>query len=266
MSPKEFFANHPVFTIEEFSSTLPGRKSATIFNSLNYHTKQGHIARIKRGLYYSVTPGHSPDNYPVDPYLIAGKAAPDAILAYHTALSYHGVAYSVREHFNYLTNHIGSRSFEFRNTIFNPTEPPSALISVGQQSFAINKIDRQGLTIRVTSLERTLVDVLDRLDLSGGIEEVWKSLNTISYLNIKLLIEYTLMLNNATTVGKVGLFLQQHQKQFLVKSSALNKLQKSRPAQPQYMLRQKRKGIVVPDWNLVVPKTVLERSWEEPHL
>ena len=36
-------------------------------------------------------------------------------------------------------------------------------------------LDRQGLPIRVTGLERTLVDVLDRPALAGGWEEAWRS-------------------------------------------------------------------------------------------
>ena len=41
-----------------------------------------------------------------------------------------------------------------------------------------------GLEFRVTGIERTVADVLDRLDLAGGTEEVWPSLLSIPALDL----------------------------------------------------------------------------------
>lgn len=41
-------------------------------------------------------------------------------------------------------------------------------------------MNRSGVNIKVTSLARTIVDVLDRIDLAGGWEEVWRVLDTVT--------------------------------------------------------------------------------------
>ena len=50
------------------------------------------------------------------------------------------------------------------------------------------EVDRAGLAVRVTSLERTLVDVLDRTDLSGGWEEIWRSLEMVEFFDLDVVI------------------------------------------------------------------------------
>lgn len=61
-----------------------------------YHVK---LVRVRRGLYAVVPPGASAESYPVDPFLLASRMAKDAVQAYHTALEFHGEAYSVYEYF-----------------------------------------------------------------------------------------------------------------------------------------------------------------------
>ena len=93
----EFFAQHAVFTTEELDSFLIGRKSYNLNTRkslLAYYCKKGRIINIRRGLYATIPYGADSLSYPVDPYLLAAKMAEDAILAYNTALQFHGKAYS----------------------------------------------------------------------------------------------------------------------------------------------------------------------------
>ena len=69
---------------------------------------------------------------------------------------------------------------------------------------------------RLTSLDRTLVDVLHRPDLAGGWEEVWRSLESVEYFDLDSVLEYALLLENATTAAKVGFFLEQHREPLMV--------------------------------------------------
>lgn len=56
---------------------------------------------------------------------------------------------------------------------FRPVRYPTKLAASANQLFAVKEVDRAGaLSVRVTSLECTLVDVLDRTDLGGGWEEI----------------------------------------------------------------------------------------------
>ncbi|HYM96151.1 MAG TPA: hypothetical protein VET26_02520 [Candidatus Sulfotelmatobacter sp.] len=267
MKAPDFFAKAPVFSHEEFATSLAGtgdRSPRTIDSVLAYHVRAGHILRVRRGLYVSVPRGADPKKHPVDPFLLAGRMTPDAVLAYHTALEFHGKAYSVHKQFVFLTA-LAPRAFSFRGHRFRPIPPPKALRDAEKESFGVATAERAGVPLKVTSLERTLVDVLDRHDLAGGWEEAWRSLESVEYFDLDQVVAYTLLLGNATTAATVGLFLEQHREALMVDEKVLKRLRSRRPRQPHYLERGKKEpSRLVSAWNLVVPERVLDRAWEEP--
>jgi predicted transcriptional regulator of viral defense system len=267
MKLQEFFATHPVFTYKEFVALLSNQGSHNVKTResiLSHYTKTGRILRVRRGLYLTVPPGATQEACPVDPYLLASKLAPDSVLAYHTALELNGRAYSIYEEFIYLTQS-GSRPLNFRGQKYRGVAFPKRLRDKGQESFEVLSVDRSGLAVRVTSLERTFVDVLDRPSLSGTWEEIWRSLELVEFFDLDKVVEYTMHLDNATTAAKVGFFIEQHKDTLIPDETHLDHLRSLIPVQPHYMASNGRRGgRLVGKWNLVVPPEVLERRWEEP--
>jgi predicted transcriptional regulator of viral defense system len=265
-----FFANQPLFTSAEFSRFLNAHGTPNPFTQrslLAYHRQQGRILLLRRGLYAVVPPGVSREEAPVDPYLLASRLAPEAVLAYHTALEVHGRNYSVFHTLYYLA-HRSLTPFVFRNDRFQAVRFPVALARAGKSLFGVIQTDRQGLRLRVTSLERTLVDALDRPDLAGGGEEVFRSLESVEYFDLDTVLRYVKLLGNATTAAKVGFFLEQHRETLMVKDSHLNALQKLRPKEAHYFERprphaRRREARLVARWNLVVPDALLHRTVTE---
>jgi len=266
MKHEEFFRKHPVFTAVELDNHLSAMGKAgprTRESLLEYHRKTGHVILMRRGLYAVIPPGADPDSYQVDPFLVAAKLTRDAVLSYHTALEIHGRAYSVREHLTYSASHPVS-PYTFRARVFRGVKFPQALCRVGKESFGVITVDRFGLEVPVTCLERTLVDVLDRPDLSGSWEEIWRSLGSVEFLDLDKVVEYSLLLGNATTTAKVGFFLEQHREPLMVGEAHLKLLHDHRPRQPHYLESANRKrGRLVADWNLVLPVELFERTWGE---
>jgi predicted transcriptional regulator of viral defense system len=266
MKLHEFLAQHPVFTLDELDLFLTKRGTTnrmTRNSLLSYYRQKGRVVSVRRGLYYVVPLGATPESCPVDPFLLASKMTPDAILAYHTALEYYGKAYSMFVRFFYLSNQ-KSIPVRFRSYKFQCVSKPRSLQEKGKEYFGVNETERSGVHLKVTSLERTLVDVLDRPDLSGSWEEIWRSLESVEFFDLEKVIAYTFLLGNATTAAKVGFFLEQNRETLMVDDDHLKTLYNIRPKQPHYMERSKRKsGSIVPRWNLVVPKEVIERSWSE---
>ena len=264
---QEFLASHPVFTTKEATNYLGRHKARSPWTEkalLAYHVKHKHIIRVRRGLYMTLAPGSAPETQPVDPYLLAAKMSDDAVLAYHTALEFHGRAYSAFPRFHYLTTS-NARPVTFRNNRFEPVRVPRQLRSKHKTDFGVLERERAGLPVRVTSFERTLVDALDRLDLCGGWEEVWRSLESVEFFDLDQVIKYSLLLGNATTTAKVGFFLEQHRQTLMVEDSHLRRLRKNRPRGPHYAADRNGKRAVkfLPQWNLIVPEHVVERAWEE---
>ena len=266
MKLKTFFRNHPVFSVEDFAGFLSSdgtHNLRTQESLLAYHVKAGNIVRVRRGLYASVPPGASAETYPVDPFLLTARMAKDAVLAYHTALEFHGKAYSVYERFTYLSSKPMSL-VSFRAHQFKGVSLPKALVQKNATSFNVIKTDRSGMAISVTGLERTFVDVLNRPDLTGSWEEIWRSLESVEYFDLDKVASYIDLLGNATTAAKVGFFLEQHRESLMVDETYLKTLRERRPRQPHYLERSRRQaGRLVADWNLVVPEEVYGRTWEE---
>ena len=266
MESERFFARNPIFTRAEFGASRGadgswGERTPDLL--LAHHVRAGHLVRVRRGLYAVVPTGMDPELAPVDGYLVASKLADDTVLAYHTALELHGVAHSVSERLLFLTKR-KVRPFTFRSLEFRAVSVPTALRGDGADAVGVAVVDRSGLDVRATTLERTLVDVLDRPGLGGGWEEVWRSLEAVSFFNLTQIVDHALRLDNATTVAKVGFFLEQHQDALSVSEEHLRPLRSHAPAGPHYAKRGGREPTVfLPGWNLVMPESVVHRAWEE---
>ena len=262
----KFLSLHAVFTVEELDRFLSERGSDnpnTRRSLLTYYRKQGRIIPIRRGLYATVPVGGDPTSSPVDPYLVAAKLTRDAVLAYHTALAFHGKAYSVHMLLHYMSAG-KSIPLMFQGHQFIRAPVPSALRAKGEEMFGVTRRNRSGVKVRVTNLERTLVDVLDRPDLTGSWEEIWRSLESVEFFDLDQVIAYVLLLENATTAAKVGFFLEQHREALMLEDVHLEPLRSIRPRQPHYFVRGKRDDCRwVGEWNLMIPVEILNRSWEE---
>jgi len=265
VKPAEFFAQHPVFRYEEFvaAHTASGRRSRqTSASSLKQHVAAGNLLHVRRGLYATVPPAISADNAQVDPYLLATKLTPDAVVAYHAALQFHGKAYSVWRRFHYLTRS-RLRRFVFCDVEFVPVQAPASVRSLPELGGGVVERRHAGGVARVSTLERALVDSLDAPERCGGWEEVWRSLEMVEFFDLDMVIEYADRLGSALTAGRVGLFLEQHREQLMVDDSHLDALRRLAPAQPRYFDAKREAGKLVGGWNLVVPRWILTRAWAE---
>lgn len=266
MKVKDFFETHPVFRYEEFAEFMASngsRRHESWKQQLNYHKKVGHLIQIRKFI-YAVKLFRNQDNW-IDPYLIASKATDDAIIAYHSALELHGPAYTTFNELAYLTSH-RALPFSYESQNYRAINQPAALKNANQTNYGIEVIKRNGILIKVTSLERTIVDILDRQDLGGGWEEIWRSLDNITQFDPIKVVSYALLLKNATTIAKVGYFLEQRPKHFAVDKNYIDLLLPHIPKGPHYMDRMRHKnGKYFDKWRLVVPYEIINRTWEEPN-
>ena len=261
-----FLLEHAVFTLEELDAYLASKGSInrnTRNNLLTYYQKKGYIKRVRRGLYLVHSRSGALEKSSVDPYIIAAKMTKDAVLAYHTALEFHGKAYSVFNRYHYLSQ-VRSSPLHFQSYLFQGLSFPKVLCDKRKEMFGVISHYRSGVEIRVTSFERTLVDVLDRPLLSGSWEEIWRSVESIEFFDLDFVLEYVKLLNIATTAAKVGFFLEQHSKSLMVNDTYLNRLKKLCPKEPHYLMgNRKAKGHLMKEWNIIVPHEIIHKTWEE---
>ena len=282
-----FFAQHPVFTVEEADRFLDARRAGRPQNRqtrqslLRHYRQQGRLQNVRRGLYAVTTPGQGADAVSASPFssspfssadtfLIAARLTPDAVLAYHTALQLHGFAHSVREERVCLSQQKLVRPLRFAGVLYRTVPPPAALPAADRMSLGVETLDRQGLPVRATGLERTLVDVLDRPSLAGGWEEAWRSWEGVAVLlDFAFLLRYARLLGSATTAAKLGYVLEAGRERLAVPAAVLDALRALAPRQPHPVERGLRRGTrLVRPWNLLVPAASpdepgTEEGWDQ---
>jgi predicted transcriptional regulator of viral defense system len=266
MKPTDFFAQHAVFRFEEFRAAHQSegtRSPKTTASVLKQHVAAGNLLNVRRGLYARVPNGASAATFQVDPYLLASRLSEDAVIAYHSALQLLGKAHSQSQRITYLSGR-RAKPFVFQGTEYVCVLAPVSLRRLPDLGGGLREEHRQGLTVRITGYERTLVDVLDAPQYGGGWEEIWRSLEGIEFVDLDFVVDYALRLGSALTIARVGFFLEQHKDELIVEDRYLEALRARAPTQPRYFERRHRKGgKLIPRWNLIVPEQVLTRAWAE---
>jgi predicted transcriptional regulator of viral defense system len=266
MKPSTFLDGHPVFRLAEFRAAHveeADRSPATTASLLRHHVASGRLISVRRGLYAVVPPHGDAASFRVDPFLVAGHASDDAVIGYHAALQLLGKAHSISSRLTYLTRQ-RAKPFWFQDIEYVPVLVPPPFRARADLGGAIREERRLGLMVRVTSHERTMVDVLDAPQYGGGWEEIWRSLESIEFLDLDVVVAYALALGSALTIARVGYFLEQHRDRLLVDDAHLHALRTHAPTNKTYFDRRHRSGgRYVATWNLIVPDLVRERAWAE---
>ena len=95
-------------------------------------------------------------------------------------------------------------------------------------------------------------------------EDAVLAYHTADLFDLEQVVHYVELLGNSTTAAKVGFFLDQHRDALMVGGNTIRSLKRLIPMQPHYLARRSRsKSRLVGRWNLLVPETILNRSWEE---
>ena len=262
MKTVEFFATHPIFSLDEATRALaPNGGRSGMVERLKYHLRAGTLKLAARGVYAVVPPGLSADLFQPDSVLVASAVRPDGVFSHHSALELLGVAHSV---WNKCTLYVAQRRRPLRldgGTILF-LEHPGPLRSAAGEQLGTLRVERQGRLLRTTGPERTLVEGFRRPSLAGGVEELVRSASGFSTLDLELLEKVLSIYDIANLWAAVGWFLESFQQPFYVPESMLERLEKNRPRSPHYLERHRRGGSLAARWNLILPELLL--NLEEP--
>lgn len=257
-----FVATHPVFRVEEFvgvHARAGNRSPATSLTLLKRGVAAGRYLHLRRGLYAVVPPGLDPERTEVDPFLLAGAHTPDAVIAFHAALELHGRAYSSWSRLHVWTNH-RSKPWTWRGVEIVP------VLAEGDGPNVPGTLTRPhaGGVVRVTSVERTVVDVLDQPEKGGGWEEILRSVAMIEFVDIDAVVADALSRGRALTAARVGWILGLRRDAWHVEEGRLGELQARRPATPTYLDSSRTPGRLDRRWNLIVPGPLAGVTVEVP--
>lgn len=201
-----YLEHHPVFTLDEYLGAVdPSVSEATRYANLRNAVARGQARRLTRRLYASSIGVYGRQTPRVA--LVASKAAPDAVLAYHTALDAHGVGHSAFRRALFVSDR-RAMLFTVDGYRFERVAPPKALRERADPA-AFTQLVRVGDDlVRATTPERTLVDCLVRLDLGGGLEEVLRSVGGYPNIDSRAVVEYVTALDSPSAAARAGWLLE----------------------------------------------------------
>jgi predicted transcriptional regulator of viral defense system len=253
----EFYSAHPVFRFDEFlrAHTAAGRSPETSAALLRNHVASGQLRNLRRGLYATL------GGEGIDPWLVGSRLAEDAVLAYDGALSFHGLT-GLGHGMSLFTQERVSR-FVFAEVVYRAVPPPAALAKEREWGGGIIKTERDGLELRVTTRERALVDVVDRLDLAPFEENLFDLFLAAGDLDVGFMVRYVRALGNALAAARLGCLLEHRPG---VSPAHLLAIERLRPSGPAYFDRRHRNrgDTFLSRWNLVVPRDLFDQGRRRP--
>ncbi|WP_018289575.1 hypothetical protein [Verrucomicrobium sp. 3C] len=254
-----FFSAHPVFTRPEYAKAVGRRPDDRVVTAmLSQHLRAGNIRRIARGVFASVPKHAAADQWIVDRFLAASRLRRDGVIAYHSALELLGYAYTDGQEVQVIAPGEPG-AFETADFLCRFVKPPHGFAPPD----GVTTVDRLGLDVRVTTLERTIADLFDRYDLAGGPEELFNSLDLVPRVDATALLRFARALGNAAASGALGYWLEREKTRLGVPESVIDQLRLLAPPRPRYALGAKpNAGRSAKGWNVILPIEVIERPFE----
>ena len=197
MSLLPFLHQKLLFTAEDVSREIGNPRSAATM--LWRYQRQGYISKVRRGLYcVNNMATQLPE---ANKFQIASAITSTSYVAYHAAMEYHGLAHQV-----YFDIVVGTeqtfKAFDFDNYHYAS--------HLSAHSFEI-ETPLADTHVRVTSVERTVLDCIDRIDLCGGWEELVNCLRSVTYLREERLKAIMEAYDKTALYKKVGFLFEQLQ-------------------------------------------------------
>lgn len=179
----------PVFTLNEANETLG---KFNVSNLLNRFIKDGSIKRIKKNLYTCFNFANGDDV--ANKFQIASKITNDSFVSYHSAFEFYGfynqVSYEVQ-----VSSSIRFLPFEYDDNTY--------------KCFLTNNLNQvvslRG--VRVTTIERTIVDSINMLGKVMDAEELVKCLDLVMLVDEDKILDVLNSYNKEILYRKVGYVL-----------------------------------------------------------
>jgi len=258
-STLRFLEGHEVFTLEEYLGAVdPAVTERTRYTNLQNAVRRGQAYRAKRGLYASnlgVYRGRVPNVF-----LLASKAAGDAVVSHHSALEAHGVAHSpLRTVYFTSGQKIGDfevRGYRFHRVALPEVSDPDATF----ESYSTRLRAGEAL-VSVTTRERTLVDCLRDIRLAGGLEELLRSLGGFTSMSTAALTSTVCQFESPTIRARVGWTCEMFQDDWGVDSEFLDAMSQGLGRGTYRLLPHARRQEFVARWRLYVPADLPYADW-----
>ena len=244
-----FAETTPLYTLGELEDRYKSRSTSRSVRNVIYGlAAQGRVRAVARGI-YAGTLVRSPFNR----YALPPKLVPDALIAFHSALEYAGVA-NQTFHTVYYLSHRARKDVVFDQTTFHRVAPPRRLVRLGQADF---QVETRPEGVRVTGRERSFLDCLMMLEYSGGLDELDRCLAMYPSFDFELGFKYLRLLSRPWLYARAGYLLDRHAKRLFFEAKWRDMFLRRVPRGVVYLGRKEPGCRWVQTWNLMVPPGLL---------
>ena len=239
-----------VFTIQDIAGML-NVSPQHARNLASRMVKKNVAERVKPGLFVRVPESVILNKkfYKEDAILIANKSVKKAFLSHYTALLMHGLAerYASKVYVTSLQHH---RDIFYHNITIK-------FIHTSQKRFfGTETISYSNEKIIVSDLERTILDVVNRPQYSGGWVETINCLKNIEKVNWEKLLSYIIKFDSKILARRMG-YIMDNLENFSIPAHVKKKIEEL-SGENIYYFDSSRKGFFDKNWNMIVPEEIYE--------
>jgi predicted transcriptional regulator of viral defense system len=234
-------AKYPVFSIEEVQKLTGNVKTA--YSQLYRLMKKDLVRKIRRNIYSPVNPVIG--QVVASRYQIACAITDTAYISHHSAFEYYGLA-----------NQVFYEVYVSSETKFNNFEYDYLTYKYIASKMREGIIEAKNTTgVRITDLERTVIDSIRDFNKISGFEELLNCLEGLHYLDENKLRRYLDIYDIQGLYQKVGYLLDHYRKEIQLSKSFINYCKGKIGRSRRYLLSEtNEKCYYNSEWELMVPE------------
>lgn len=238
-------AKHPVFSIEHVTKLTGNLKTA--YSQMDRLMKKGFVKKIRKNIYSVVNP--TTEQVVANKYQIACAITDTAYLSHHSAFEYYGLGNQVYYEV-YVSSKTKFNHFDYDNVTYK-------YVSSKMQEGIVEAKNTSG--VRLTDLERTVIDSIRDFNKIGGLEELLKCLEGIYYLDEKKLKKYLSVYDTQGLYQRVGFFLNQYKKEMQLSREFIDHCKSKIGKSKRYLVSPfNAKNYYNSEWKMMIPEGLFE--------
>lgn len=233
-------AKHPIFTINDVKKFSNNEKTA--YTQLDRLMKKKMVKKIRRNIYSVVNP--TTGQLVGTRYQIACAITDTSYISHHSAFEYYGV---VNQVFNeiYVSSKTRFNHFEYDGVTYK-------YVASRIEEGVVEAKNTSG--VRITDLERTVIDSVNDFNKIGGLEELLNCLERIQYLDDKKLKYYLDIYGTQGLYQRVGYLLNNYQKGMQLSGDFIDYCKSKIGKSSRYLINEiKEDNSYNSEWKLMVP-------------
>ena len=233
-------AKHPIFTINDVKKFSNNEKTA--YTQLDRLMKKKMVKKIRRNIYSVVNP--TTGQLVGTRYQIACAITDTSYISHHSAFEYYGI---VNQVFNeiYVSSKTRFNHFEYDGVTYK-------YVASRIEEGVVEAKNTSG--VRITDLERTVIDSVNDFNKIGGLEELLNCLERIQYLDDKKLKYYLDIYGTQGLYQRVGYLLNNYQKGMQLSGDFIDYCKSKIGKSSRYLINEiKEDNSYNSEWKLMVP-------------